>query len=244
MESDGLGGLCLEKLDWDSEQLGLSAGLVANEALIARYPAPDVFDRIRAILAQKPEISFITFKIPDSCTDIVNMLVRGPADFIDTELIYRFSGPVGKSSACQVIFTEQWQGEEFVPLASEMRWSRFFLDKRIAAAKADGLWRTSIANHCQGRADQLAVALLDGQPAGLVVITAAGGEKALFLVGVLPEYQGRGIGTALLKAVTDRYGATAPLYVETSSRNLAANRLYQKAGFVLHRTRYILHCIR
>lgn len=91
----------------------------------------------------------------------------------------------------------------------------------------------------------LAVALRDNRPVGLIVMNI-GNEKAinLFMVGVLPDYQRRGVGTDLLMAVSKKYGKNYEILVETSSRNIAACKLYQNMGFELYATRYILHYMR
>ncbi len=50
---------------------------------------------------------------------------------------------------------------------------------------------------------------------------------------VLPQYQGKGIGTALLKTVLDWLGDEKPIVIEVVAYNLNAQEFYKKHGFNL-----------
>ena len=237
-----LSGLLLQESPWDSEQLAISCATIANDTVFQCCPDKEIYQRIQWLLEENKEISFVTFKIPGNCADMLNILVKHLADFVDVELVYRLTAlqPVAPSDT--VVFVESWDATDFMPLAKEMTWSRFFLEKNISEKTAVRLWQSSITNHCQGRADMLAVCLLENKPAGLVTINFKDQQRLeLFMVGVLPEFQGRGVGTSLMQAISQKYGAEYEIFVETSHRNIAANRLYQKTGFSLYDSRYILH---
>lgn len=73
------------------------------------------------------------------------------------------------------------------------------------------------------------------RPAGLGIaeIDPAAGEGALEWIQVLPEYQGRGLGSALVRELLRRMGSSAPLItvsgeVENAS---APEKLYRRCGF-------------
>jgi ribosomal-protein-alanine N-acetyltransferase len=65
-----------------------------------------------------------------------------------------------------------------------------------------------------------------------VVGTVRDAEASVHTIGVAPEWQGRGIGTMLLRAllaVADE--VNAPVYLEVRTDNAAAIALYQAHGF-------------
>ncbi len=77
------------------------------------------------------------------------------------------------------------------------------------------------------------VALLDGEPQGLLTFCLAEGECEIITLNSLKE--GRGIGTKLLKAAREyalQAGSTR-LWLVTTNDNLRALRFYQKRGFEL-----------
>lgn len=68
------------------------------------------------------------------------------------------------------------------------------------------------------------------------------GEYYLDTLGVVPGYQGKGIGSALLQMIIQEYvhrqGQTLGLLVEEA--NPAAKRLYTRLGFIPVRQKYLL----
>jgi GNAT superfamily N-acetyltransferase len=82
------------------------------------------------------------------------------------------------------------------------------------------------------------VALLDGQPAGLVTYAVRGDECEVVTIRSLRE--GRGVGRALLDAVRDAAtdAGCARLWLITTNNNVRALELYQRWGMeivALHR---------
>ncbi|QPP09273.1 GNAT family N-acetyltransferase [Streptomyces bathyalis] len=73
----------------------------------------------------------------------------------------------------------------------------------------------------------------DGRPVGAAQSLIREGTWALALLAVLPEAQGKGVGTALLER-TMRYGRACLRGIISCSRHPVAARTYRKAGFELH----------
>jgi ribosomal-protein-alanine N-acetyltransferase len=70
--------------------------------------------------------------------------------------------------------------------------------------------------------------------AGLAVVGRRLGEfeASVHTIGVVPEFQGRGIGTALLTALLARADALiAPVFLEVRTDNTSALALYERHGF-------------
>lgn len=243
-----LKNVLLKKSGWDSDQLGISCGLIDCCSGLGDADQEQLFIRINEIIKKNSDISFITIKLPCILTEVLNNLVKQTAKFIDTELIYRFRGLQERRYVhcpeLNIVFSKTCNPSFFLPLAREMTWSRFYLDDRLPKGKVQSLWTKSIYNHCSGRSHELALAYWKEKPAGLATINFENTKKIrLFIVGVLPEFQQHGIGTNLLIALTKRYGPDFDIIVEASSRNDAARSLYQKIGFALYDMRYIIHAM-
>jgi ribosomal protein S18 acetylase RimI-like enzyme len=71
------------------------------------------------------------------------------------------------------------------------------------------------------------VVLVDGAPAGRVVLARRGDAVHVADIALLPEHRGRGHGGALLRSIMDGAGRVT-LTVQRGSRALA---LYERLGF-------------
>lgn len=69
--------------------------------------------------------------------------------------------------------------------------------------------------------------------AGLAVVGRRGDyEASIHTIGVEPEHQGKGVGTALLTALLARADElAAPVFLEVRTDNVAAITLYERHGF-------------
>jgi dTDP-4-amino-4,6-dideoxy-D-galactose acyltransferase len=128
--------------------------------------------------------------------------------------------------------------------ASHHRKSRFYYDAHFSQAECEAMYATWIERSCDGSyADAVLVAERDGQPAGYATceIQAGGGE--IGLLGVGEAWQRQGIGTALVNGALawfDERGI-ATVEVVTQARNISAQRLYQRCGFVTKRVQFSYH---
>ena len=50
-------------------------------------------------------------------------------------------------------------------------------------------------------------------------------------LAVRPEFRGRGIGSALLKAMEEAFGKSSDVYLYVDTENETAVRLYRRAGY-------------
>jgi [ribosomal protein S18]-alanine N-acetyltransferase len=73
----------------------------------------------------------------------------------------------------------------------------------------------------------------DGSPAGFSLCRCNGPEVELLLIAVLPDRRGRGFGEALLAQACGeaRDLRASEIFLEVRENNLAARRLYGRAGF-------------
>jgi ribosomal protein S18 acetylase RimI-like enzyme len=140
------------------------------------------------------------------------------------------------------------QHEEVLEIAgTTFRYSRFHLDPLIPEAVANRIKREWVGNYLnKKRGEQLWVASAGGRAAGFLAVLASteGGKevRTIDLIGVGREFQRRGIGLGLTRFFIEHYWDRCHyLQVGTQIANLASLRLYQKAGWQVAKTAYVMH---
>jgi ribosomal protein S18 acetylase RimI-like enzyme len=113
-------------------------------------------------------------------------------------------------------------------------------DRHAIELICDRVWGETDID-CFGRTfDVLAgenlVAELDGELAGLISLSIDGGEQAIVMLSVYPQFQGAGIGGALVReAVVRATSAGLPfIKVATTNDDVPALYFYQRLGFVIY----------
>lgn len=111
--------------------------------------------------------------------------------------------------------------------------SRFYHDPMFDRTRCDALYDTWIQRSCAGWADVVLVAEDSGKPAGYVSCHLDSGEGRIGLVAVTVEFQGKGLGRALVHAALDWFARHNARHVTvvTQGRNIPATRLYESCGF-------------
>jgi dTDP-4-amino-4,6-dideoxy-D-galactose acyltransferase len=122
--------------------------------------------------------------------------------------------------------------------------SRYFHDPRLMRDRAVALYEAWIEHSVRdGFADVTLVADVDGAPAGYVTGRCDGRDASIGLIAVGDAARGRGAGTALVQAALawSAEQRAERVTVVTQARNVAAQRLYQRAGFVTRSVRLWYH---
>ncbi len=112
--------------------------------------------------------------------------------------------------------------------------SRFYFDLHFERAKCDLLYETWIENSLSGFAEAVLVAEVNAEPVGYITCSLRGVESQIGLAGVADTYRGMGLGKQLVEAFltwSAEQGARRATVV-TQGRNVSAQRLYQRAGFL------------
>ena len=113
--------------------------------------------------------------------------------------------------------------EELRPVPWSAEQKRAFLAQQFAAQTAH------YAEHYDGLTSD--VILVDGARAGRLLVARWAKEIRIVDIALLPQFRGRGIGTALLRPILDEAdarGVAAVIHVEQSNPALA---LYRRLGF-------------
>ncbi len=140
---------------------------------------------------------------------------------------------------------------EDVPLLQEIAsnsypMTRFYFDPNFSRQKCSDLYDTWIKKSCNGYADAVLVAEIEGQATGYVTCHLNQPEPAcgqIGLMGIGERAQGRGIGQRLIYHSLAWFASHGMKTVEvvTQGRNIRAQRLYQRCGFVTKSLRLWYH---
>jgi ribosomal protein S18 acetylase RimI-like enzyme len=119
--------------------------------------------------------------------------------------------------------------------------SRFHRDPGIADADARRIKRDWAAAYFHGsRGDRMLVARRDGRPVGFLGVLAPSlGVAVIDIVAVRTDARGSGAGTALVEALLA--SSDGRVDVGTQIANTDALRFYERLGFVVRDTQYVLH---
>ena len=112
--------------------------------------------------------------------------------------------------------------------------TRFYFDGHFEQEKCDLLYATWIENSFRGFAQAVLMAEADGEPAAYLTCHLNDQASQIGLVGVGEGHRGKGLATKLVRAFLSwsrEQGARRALVV-TQGRNLPAQRLYQRNGFI------------
>jgi dTDP-4-amino-4,6-dideoxy-D-galactose acyltransferase len=112
--------------------------------------------------------------------------------------------------------------------------TRFYFDGHFDRAKCDQFYETWIEKSVRGYARAVFVAEVDGEPVAYITGDLRGDEAQIGLLGVADGYRGASLGSTLLQHFLSwaaKEGAKRAIVI-TQGRNLRAQRLYQRCGFV------------
>jgi dTDP-4-amino-4,6-dideoxy-D-galactose acyltransferase len=112
--------------------------------------------------------------------------------------------------------------------------TRFYFDLHFERAKCDLLYETWIENSFNGFAQAVLVADVTAEPVGYITCSMRGVESQIGLLGVADKCHGMGLGKELVEAFlawSVEQGAHRATVV-TQGRNVSAQRLYQRLGFL------------
>jgi len=112
--------------------------------------------------------------------------------------------------------------------------TRFYYDRHFSVEEADRLYETWIEQSCNGYADAVLVVERNGEPAGYITCDLHEGYGQIGLLGVGEAWQGQGIGSTLINGALHWFGERGieRVQVVTQGRNVRAQRVYQRSGFV------------
>jgi ribosomal protein S18 acetylase RimI-like enzyme len=115
------------------------------------------------------------------------------------------------------------------------RHSRYYYDQHYHLERCDSLYVTWIQRDCQGGAERVIVAERAGAVIGYITCHLSADEGGqISLVGIQEGARGGGVGRQLVQAAQSWFVAQGvhSVSVVTQSRNIEAQRLYQRCNFL------------
>jgi ribosomal protein S18 acetylase RimI-like enzyme len=122
--------------------------------------------------------------------------------------------------------------------------SRFYNDGRFTREKCDELYSTWFERSCEGYADCVLVADVQGRPAGFITCSLERSDGVIGLLAVDKLCQGHGLGRGLVNAALKYFQEHEMIRarVVTQGFNAHSQRLYQHCGFVTDMVQVWYHC--
>jgi ribosomal protein S18 acetylase RimI-like enzyme len=122
--------------------------------------------------------------------------------------------------------------------------SRYYFDEHFPRKRCQEFYTEWIEKSCGGYVEQVLVAELSGTVVGYITCRLVNRfEGSIELVGVDPAAAGNSIGRSLVGEALQWFRSRGIKTVEvvTQGRNYAAQRLYQRCGFVTKKTELWYH---
>lgn len=128
---------------------------------------------------------------------------------------------------------------------SNHRDSRFYFDPHFPNELCDSLYETWLQRSCAGYADAVLVADFAGCPSGYISCHLPREEPwgRIGLMGVAPSARGHGLGRSLVTQALAWFAGRGVdlVQVVTQGRNIPAQRLYQRCGFLTNQVQLWYH---
>jgi dTDP-4-amino-4,6-dideoxy-D-galactose acyltransferase len=236
-----------ETLGWDSEFWGVKIASVVGDHL-----TPERVCSIEAWCTHN-NVDCIYFLANVSDFTTTALATRSGFNLVDIRMTY------SRSQADEVLTTDHSTvpvlrtrevAEDDVPTLERIaresyRDSRFYHDPKFPDAQCDTLYSTWIRRSCHGYAEAVLVAAAENSIAGFISCHLPAGSQtgSIGLVGVDSTARGGGIGKLLVASALRwfAHSGAARVDVVTQGRNLSAQRLYQRCGFVTSDVRLWFH---
>jgi ribosomal protein S18 acetylase RimI-like enzyme len=222
-----------ERLSWDSDFFGVGTARVRGETLTA-----NLVREIDAWCRQR-QISLLYFQSRADDAEAVRRAEDAGFRLVDVRLTFERDLKVEPAKAIDSGVGEFVESDlpALLEIArSSFTDSRFYYDGRIPRGKCDELFEVWTTSSCRGRADRVLVAREAGRAAGFVTCRADRDSSSgrIDLIGVAESARGKGVGRALVQSALAWAGreSLGKMIVVTQGRNIAAQRLYQRCGFV------------
>lgn len=123
--------------------------------------------------------------------------------------------------------------------------TRFYSDPHFSDKQSSSLYETWIKKSVKGYSDKVLIASVDEHIAGFITcdLDESDNTGKIGLVAVAPEFRGQKVGERLVNHACDWFirNRASRIQVVTQGRNIAAQRLYQKCGFLIRVSQFWFH---
>lgn len=233
-----MNGYC-RLLEWDSEFFGFRiARIEANRIKSAQLP--EILEWCKS-----ERVDCIYFLADIGCSETVEAAESVGFALKDIRISYELCNPKRPPlpNVNALGYVRRFKSEDMLVLeriAGEIHAdTRFFFDTRFPRKLASRLYQVWLAKSCSDPKGTVLVLEWEGAVAGYVSCEVdVQGNGQIGLLGVDAPARGYGFGRMLLDAALGWFADrdVQKLTVVTQGRNIAAQRLYQRAGFLIQST--------
>jgi len=236
-----------ELLAWDSQFWGFSIGRVRAQQL-----DPNVLVEIDA-WSKRHATRCIYLLAKANDFETTRLAEEAGFRLVDVRMTYAWSlagdGFAKESSKIDVIDVRQASEFDLPELrriaSTSYQSTRFYHDPCFPRTLCNALYETWIEKSYHGYADALFVAEQGGQVEGYISCHLGSGasQGSIGLVGIHPAGRGRGVAQQLVRHACAwfRAAGASQVNVVTQARNVDAQRMYQRSGFLLADVRLWFH---
>jgi dTDP-4-amino-4,6-dideoxy-D-galactose acyltransferase len=237
-----------EILEWDTAFFGFRVARVRGDVLTQ--------ERVRQIDAwcQQTGVCCLYFLSRADDINTTRLAEDNGFRFVDIRMTLGYGisdairGVKSQTASCAAAVRHA-RPEDICSLQSIARESyhdtRFYFDANFAKHLCESLYETWIKLSCEGYADEVLVAELDGVPIGYISchLDEESRTGRIGLVGVSGQARGRGVGQMLVFSASEWFSAQGAqeVLVVTQGRNCAAQRLYQRCNFLIQTVQLWYH---
>ena len=225
--------LSVEFLAWDTEFFGQRIARITA----TRLTPPELDEVLR--WCEVEQIDCLYF-LADPAPNTITLAERTGFHLVDVRILLQKNIAAGDSFQSHDSELRQCCDAD-IPLlrqlaASSYQDTRFYNDSRFPSDRCDEFYATWIEKACHGYEDVVLVSVDGNSPTGFITGKVADKHGTIGLVGVAAAAQGQGIGKRLLSAAMHWFSSSGAetVSVVTQGSNVAAQRLYQSAGFRTH----------
>jgi ribosomal protein S18 acetylase RimI-like enzyme len=184
-------------------------------------------------------------RVPTHDVRTSRLLERGGFHVVDTGITLESRGLPECGTAttrARLARTEDQAAVEEIARRS-FTYSRFHLDPDIPRTLADEIKAQWAGNYFRGqRGDYMVVAECTGHVAGfLQLLNAHGNVLVIDLIAVEKDHRGQGLAEEMIRLAISTCGHPQALRAGTQSANIVSLSLYEKLGFRIVSTSYVLH---
>jgi dTDP-4-amino-4,6-dideoxy-D-galactose acyltransferase len=220
-----------KRLDWDSAFFGVTVGRVSVDRL-----TPELVAEIDAWCAAE-SIDCLYFLADPSDHQTAWLADQHGFLYVDTRVLWAVTLTEAPEAWRSIRLATPADLLALKPIArSNHRDSRFYFDPVFPEERADALYEAWIENSVSGKLAEAVLVVTDesDQAVGYSAVQVTERGAVMTLLGVSESARGRGLGTQLTRA-SFRYcweRGIRTIELPTQGRNLAAQRLYVKHGFL------------
>jgi len=232
------------KFEWDSKFWGFPVAYLSS-----RYLTDNIVHRIDKVI-KRDNIRLVEYQC--NCHDNRSVKAAEENGFHFTDIRVSFEKDLKAKHECKmpagITFARAKENDikTLRDISSYLyKDSRYFFDENFDREKANEFYKEWVEKAVLSKFDDECCCLYDNNIAfGFCTIKYhVSGTANIGLFGMAKKYQGRGLSILLLNMVFDRLidKGIKKLFVVTQGRNYAAQRLYQKAGFITKSTELWYH---